>query len=419
MMEEKQPTIEEKLPAEVRANMLSSETSIYFNVALFEQVQRVATMFAKSTMVPDEFKGNVGNCMIALNYAYRLRADEFMVMQCLYNVHGKPGIEGKLVEAIINQSGKYSEPLEYEWLDPEDKITERQNVLKADVPSEYGCQAFTIDKKNGKRVTGPKITWQLVKGNGWYDNKGPDKTVESNKWRTMPEMMFYYRCASWFANKNCPELKLGMHTVEELQDIIEMQKMPDGSYKIQKSVTDKLKGKGAQSEGKDIDETKDVESQLKEKTEKKAKEKFVKEDSTINAIPAYKGLTKLKFSKWMKENMVSIPGMDQKHQDAIRQEHQKHFPGQSYPLDEQPEKTEELPEDKKEEANKSSELSEKEKKEAKILKYVEGSGLDDMGEVLVPCPNRENAMIQYKMCEPCMYQERGVCSTWENYDKAE
>ena len=120
---------EEKLPAKVRADMLSGEKSVFFNVALFEQTQRVATMFANSTMVPSQFRGNTGNCMIALNYSFRLQADPFMVFQCLYEIKGRPAIEGKLVEAIINQSGKYSEPLQYEWLNPEDKMVERHTVL--------------------------------------------------------------------------------------------------------------------------------------------------------------------------------------------------------------------------------------------------------------------------------------------------
>lgn len=412
MEAKKEKTQEEKLPAEVRANLLADETSVFFNVALFEQAQRAATMFANSTMVPEHFQKNVGNCMIGINYAMRLRADPFMVMQCLYIVHGKPGIEGKLVEAIINQSTKYSQPLEYEWLGPEDKITDRLTVLKADVPSEYGCQAFTIETKSGKRVTGPKITWQLVKANGWYDNKGPDKTVESNKWRTMPEMMFYYRAASWFANKNCPELKLGMHTVEELQDITEMRKMPDGSFVIKESVTDKLKGKGTQPEGKDIYETKDIESPKKEeKADKPPAQDETKEDP-IRKL--YKDLTKLKFSKFLKSHMESIPKMEKKYQDEIRQEHQKHFPGQPYPLDEVPKTDIPDQKDKAEEA----ELSEEEKKEAKILRYVEGSGLDDMGVSLVPCPNRDNAMIKYTMCEaPCMYQAREGCPTWSEFDR--
>lgn len=207
----------EVLPATERAAMLSNEESIFFNVAKFEQAQRIARMFADSTMVPDHFRGNIGNCMIGLNYAARIGADPFMVLQTMYIVHGRPGVEAKLVEAVINYSSKYSEPLQYEWLDENDEPTTRKDVLVGK-KDESGCQAWTVERKSGKKVIGPKITWALVKAEGWYDKPGPDKTIKTNKWRTMPEMMFYYRAASWFANKNCPELKLGMMTKEEIED---------------------------------------------------------------------------------------------------------------------------------------------------------------------------------------------------------
>lgn len=344
-MEDKNPT-PEKLPAEVRANYLSNETSIFFNVAMFEQAQRIATMFAESTMVPEHFRNNVGNCMIALNYALRLQADPFMLMQCMYVVHGKPGIEGKLVEAIINQSGKYSEPLQYDWLDIEDNLVDRRKVLNHKDFGEFGCQAFSIDAKSGKRVDGPKITWKLVKAKGWYDRKGPDGTVQSNNWRVMPEMMFYYRAASWFKNKNCPELTLGMHTVEELHDTVELQKTPNGSFAIQ-SAADKLNMKdNTQESGEDIYKTQDTTSA--EKSAKKAAveetpEGEVQEEPTEKEVKKdpirilylgedLKGLTPRKFKIFLKGHMVAIPGMDSKYQDEIKKEHARLFPGQDFPV---------------------------------------------------------------------------------------
>ena len=262
MKTEEKKQVEEKLPAEVRANMLSSEKSIFFNVALFEQAQRIATMFANSTLVPAHFRENVGNCMIGLNYAARLQADPFMVLQCLYVVHGRPGIEGKLVEAAVNQSAKYSEPLQYEWLDPKDEPVARYEVLNHKDFGEYGCQAFSIDAKSGKRVDGPKITWKLVKAEGWNEdkkNRTTGATIKS-KWNTMPEMMFYYRAASWFANKNCPEVKLGMHTVEELDDVVDLNKGQNGAYGVTDSaaaLNEKIKSTTDKPTGEDPYKVKD------------------------------------------------------------------------------------------------------------------------------------------------------------------
>lgn len=207
----------DKLPVEVRAQMLQGEQSIYFNIAKFEHAQRIVKMFSEASMVPKHFQGNIGNCMIALNYAERIGADPFMVMQNIYIVHGRPGVEGKLIIALINQSGKYSEPLKYKFDGQGD---------------DYGCTAWTREGKSGEIVEGPKVTFRMVKEEGWNRDKKNEQSgyVQKSKWNTMPEMMYRYRAASYFANVHCPELKLGMSTVEELHDFVELQRGADGSF---------------------------------------------------------------------------------------------------------------------------------------------------------------------------------------------
>lgn len=43
---------------------------------------------------------------------------------------------------------------------------------------------------------------------------------DGSKWKTMPDLMLRYRAATLFARTYAPELTMGMHTVEEEQDII-------------------------------------------------------------------------------------------------------------------------------------------------------------------------------------------------------
>ena len=52
----------------------------------------------------------------------------------------------------------------------------------------------------------------MVKGEGWLDKSG-------SKWKTMPEQMFTYRAASFFARKYCPDVLMGLQTVEEVRDV--------------------------------------------------------------------------------------------------------------------------------------------------------------------------------------------------------
>jgi hypothetical protein len=56
---------------------LMASTSIFFDVEKFEHAQRIAKVFAGSTMVPEHFRNNIGNIMIAIEYAQRVDADIF------------------------------------------------------------------------------------------------------------------------------------------------------------------------------------------------------------------------------------------------------------------------------------------------------------------------------------------------------
>ena len=52
----------------------------------------------------------------------------------------------------------------------------------------------------------------MAKDEGWLDKSG-------SKWKTMPRQMMMYRAASFFARAHCPEVLLGIQTVEEVQDV--------------------------------------------------------------------------------------------------------------------------------------------------------------------------------------------------------
>lgn len=169
----------------------------------FGHLQRVATLFANSQLVPVHFQGNVANCFIAMQMAMRMRVDPFMFMQNTYIVYGRPGMEAKLAIALINSSGLFSDSLDYEI---EGENPKAQN---------YRVRAFAKRKSTGKVVNGPWVDWELVKAEDWLSKKG-------SKWQTMPGLMFQYRAATFFGRLHCPERLMGMQTIDELRDTGEL-----------------------------------------------------------------------------------------------------------------------------------------------------------------------------------------------------
>ncbi len=165
----------------------------------FALVQRVASMLCMSTLVPKEYqgKGNLSNCIIALNMAYRLGADPLMVIQNLYVVHGRPGWSSQFLIATFNKSGKFS-ALRYQF-------------VGARGQDDWGCFAYATELATGEVLQGTTVTMGTAKAEGWLSKSG-------SKWGTMPEQMFRYRAASWFIRAYAPEIAMGLLTAEELHD---------------------------------------------------------------------------------------------------------------------------------------------------------------------------------------------------------
>lgn len=179
------------------APLASGTTSIFADIHAFEAAQRMVKPLAQSNLVPDTFRGNLGDCMIALEYANRIGASPLMVMQNLYVVHGKPAWSSQFLIACANKSGKFS-PLRY-------RMTGEQGT------DSFGCIAWAIDS-SGETLDSPEVTVAMAKREGWYGKNG-------SKWQTMPALMLRYRAATLFVRLYAPELTMGISTDDEVRDI--------------------------------------------------------------------------------------------------------------------------------------------------------------------------------------------------------
>jgi hypothetical protein len=160
---------------------------------------RVAKIFATSKLVPAHFQGNLSDCIIACQMAMRLEIDPMMLMQKMYIINGKPGMEAQLVIALVNSRGPFNGPVQFR-LEGEGK--NRQ------------CTAYATHKATGE-VCSATVTWAMVEAEGWNKNKGS----QISKWNTIPDQMFPYRSATFLARLYCPEVLMGLTVADELEDI--------------------------------------------------------------------------------------------------------------------------------------------------------------------------------------------------------
>lgn len=179
----------------------------YQTMKMFELQQRMAQMYVQSTIVPDTYRGNIGNCAIAIDMAQRMHANPLMVMQNLYIVHGQPSWSSKFLIACINSSGRFT-PLRYQFFGKRGTM-------------QYACRAYAYEKSDREHkdaLCGIWVTMEMAQKEGWMSKNG-------SKWATMPDQMLVYRAAAFWQRAYAPEISMGFYTKEELEDAVVVEEI--------------------------------------------------------------------------------------------------------------------------------------------------------------------------------------------------
>lgn len=239
--EEKQPVDREIQKANLEVQLATLRSNAEYNSSAagqmqrqFETYQRIAKPLSESNFVPAAYKGNIGDCIIAVEMAARLNVFPLTVMQNLCVVKGNPTWKSKFLIGCVNTCGRYT-TLDYRiaidgtvgnvkyktW--EKDKNGKNHEVLK---PFEHPgldnltCVAFATEKKTGKVLTSPPVSIRMAVQEGWY-------TKDSSKWPSMPELMLRYRAASFWVSSFAPEISMGFRTEEEQRDIVDVTDYED------------------------------------------------------------------------------------------------------------------------------------------------------------------------------------------------
>lgn len=170
----------------------TGESGQVFAPAQFEHAQRIAKLLSSSDLVPNQYKGNIANTMVALEMAHRMNASPLMVMQNLHIIHGRPSWGSSFIIASLNSCGRFG-TLRFE-------------------STPTSCKAVATDKQSNSKLEGPIVTMEMAKAEGWLDKPG-------SKWKTMPELMLKYRAAAFFGRLYAPEIMMGLYSADEVVDI--------------------------------------------------------------------------------------------------------------------------------------------------------------------------------------------------------
>lgn len=176
--------------------------TMWNDVKLMQNAWKMATVMSKTSIVPQAYKENAGNCLIAIDIANRMGLSPIMVMQNSQVVQGNFTWKGSACKGLIDNCGRFSKT---KYVFVGEKGTD-----------DWGCYLEAYDNQTNETIKGAIVTIKMAKDEGWFGKNG-------SKWKTMSELMLQYRSATFFARAYCPQALMGFYTTDEMIDIGKVQ----------------------------------------------------------------------------------------------------------------------------------------------------------------------------------------------------
>lgn len=153
-----------------------------------QEALEFANTISKSGLIPKDYQGNPGNCIIAMQWGAEIGLQPLQAMQSIAVINGRPSIWGDAMLALVRGSGL----LEY--------IIEE--------PTESGCTCTL--KRRGQPEFVREFTIEDAKRAGLYGKQGP--------WQQHPKRMMQMRARAFALRDVFTDVLRGVHIAEEARD---------------------------------------------------------------------------------------------------------------------------------------------------------------------------------------------------------
>lgn len=186
--------------------------AIMFNDALYDRCKQIATVMSRAQgFTPRHLLGQVEACFAVVTRAITWKLDPLAVAQSTYQTPGgQVGYEGKLVQAILENSGHLVGPVTYEHFGDWSKVQGKWRKAKSTKGNDYAVQGWTDEDEIGLGVI---VRAQV---------RGEDKPREfvmllrecfprnSTLWALRPSQQICYTAGRAFGNIAAPGLLMGV-----------------------------------------------------------------------------------------------------------------------------------------------------------------------------------------------------------------
>ncbi|VXC87051.1 Enterohemolysin [Enterobacterales bacterium 8AC] len=204
--------------AEEKANSVTDSNIALFNPQYLAAISNFAQVMAGGVAtVPKHLQNNPADCMAIAMQAAQWQMNPFAVAQKTYTVNGVLGYEAQLVNAVITTRGPLLDRINYDWFGPWEKVIGKFEIRQNEKKQEYRVPGWKMADEAG---IGIKV-WATLKGEDEPRELvlllAQARTRNSTLWADDPRQQLAYLAVKRWARLYCPEVILGVYTIDELE----------------------------------------------------------------------------------------------------------------------------------------------------------------------------------------------------------
>ena len=159
--------------------------------ASFGELMQFAELISKSTLAPKDYRGNPGNCVVAIQLGAAVGLQPMQALQGIAVVAGKPSLYGDAFLAVIQASEHFQD-------------------MHEDFDVETGTAICTMHRKGRSPVT---RTFSMD------DADRANLSGKAGPWKEYPRRMCAMRARAWAGRDLFADVLMGLQSAEEMEDI--------------------------------------------------------------------------------------------------------------------------------------------------------------------------------------------------------
>jgi hypothetical protein len=184
----------------------------------FLEKKDLAKIYATSTLVPTIYRNSPSNCFIAIEIAEKqFGMDPMQIMQNMYPMEIKKKNAQSDFKFCITTSLAISFAVQSGFLFPGTTIS----YTEEGEGDNFSITASML-LKNQETIS-YTLSMATAKKSGWSQKTTSNGSYVPEQWKNFPELMLRYRAAIFLIRTHIPQVLLGCHTKEEIEDIKDIE----------------------------------------------------------------------------------------------------------------------------------------------------------------------------------------------------